>query len=285
MHREIRPKLGWRRKCVLASHSKAFFSHVLRLRVHDPPPIVPRLTGPESASPVESRFCHSTLWLFIADSRSLVPLADALRFSKQGSCYLCRCWIIWKEIFWKYGTTFNVWKHQTRFYWVSLFEIMVISLMPRSSTTKATTRHHNNHHHHHHRTIKQSDFFFFSCTLHMQKATWSWSSRGSLVGKKCTMHKCCINIFIWASAKQKQMKWPEPSSEDRLAWTFAQSDQSLRCTFHRKLRTTTSFVRMHRSMFSPGGTTPRVGENCHPCDKMLCPKSPGWALKFRCNFF
>ena len=139
----------------------------------------------------------------------------------MGSCYLYRCWIIWKEILWKYGTTFNVWKHQTRFYWICLFEIMVISLIPRSSitkaTTKATTRHHhhhnNHHHHHHHRTIRQSDFFF-SCTLPMQKAPWSSSSRGSVIGKMCTMHKCCINIFIWASAKQKQMKWPEPSSED-----------------------------------------------------------------------
>ena len=88
---------------MLASHSKAFFSHVMRLgsvsspcenynlqclRVHDPPSLVLRLTGPESASPVESHFCHFTLWLFIADLRSLAPLADALCFSKQGGFLL-----------------------------------------------------------------------------------------------------------------------------------------------------------------------------------------------------
>ena len=90
----------------------------------------------------------------------------------MGSCYLYNCWIIWKVIPWKYGTAFNVWKHQTRFYWVCLFEIMVISLMPRSSTTKATTRHHHHHnnhyhqhHHHHHRTIRQSRFFSIAHSL------------------------------------------------------------------------------------------------------------------------
>ena len=62
--------------------------NVTCLRVHDPLSLVRRLTGPESASPLESRFCHFTLWLFIADLRSLMPLADALRFSKQGGFLL-----------------------------------------------------------------------------------------------------------------------------------------------------------------------------------------------------
>ena len=82
----------------------------------------------------------------------------------------------------------------------------------------------------------------------------------------------------------------------RSAWAFAQSDQSLRCTFYRKLRTTAFFVWMHRSMFSPRGKGRRdypreldnfekLGSNSLPMWKNVVSKIPWMALKFRCNFF
>ena len=145
-----------------------YYVNVTCLRVHDPPSPVPRLTGPESASPVESCFCHFTLWLFTVDSWSLAPLADALCFSKLvGFLLLIQMLNNLKgdplEI------RYNIQclkKHQTRFYWVCLFEIMVISLMLCSPTTKATTQHHHHHNNHHHqRPIRQSDFFSIAHSL------------------------------------------------------------------------------------------------------------------------
>ena len=51
--------------------------------------LIRRLTGPESASPVESNKCHFSLFFICSNPRSLAPLTDALRLASRLGC--CRC--------------------------------------------------------------------------------------------------------------------------------------------------------------------------------------------------